>query len=52
VIRYIQSTVLSVPQVPAVPTINGTPSFARACIRMRHSAMVEAREYFEVPVPR
>ena len=49
VISVIQSTMASVPQVPAEPTISGTPASARASIRMRHSAFVEAREYFETP---
>ena len=52
VIPVIQSTIASVPQVPADPMISGTPASARASIRTRHSALVDAREYFETPEPR
>ncbi len=30
---------------------SGTPASARACISTRHSALVEAREYFDTPAP-
>ena len=52
VIPIIQSTIASVPQVPADPMIRGTPASVRASIRSRHSAFVEACEYFDSPEPR
>ncbi len=52
VISSIQSTALSAPQVPDVPITNGTPVFARASIKPRHSIFVDAREYFDTPRPR
>ena len=52
VISTSQSTVLLVPQVPAVPIRRGTPILARAAINSPQSDFVDDREYLLVPVPK
>ena len=52
VISCSQSTMLSVPQVPAVPMTRGQPAWWAALTKPAHSDFVDSRAYFDTPLPR